>query len=302
MANRIKGITVEIGGDTTKLQTALKGVNGQIKNTQSALKDVERLLKLDPHNTELLAQKQKLLTQAIGETKEKLSTLKTAAEQAYEQLQKGEITQAQYDALQREIAETEAELKKLESQASKTNQTLTKIGEVGSRVEAFGNGVTNVGKKVSVASAAVTAMGGAAVKTAADFESSMSQVQATMGITKDSMSTLDGQSVNTMDALSDLAKEMGSKTAFSASECAEALNYLALAGYDTQEMADTLPTVLNLAAAGGLDLASASDMVTDAMSALGMETCIKHKYLCWTAWRRYPYYRCDSEICKGWDS
>ena len=87
-----------------------------------------------------------------------------------------------------------------------------------------------------------------------------------------SMSTLDGQSVNTMDALSDLAKEMGSKTAFSASECAEALNYLALAGYDTQEMADTLPTVLNLAAAGGLDLASASDMVTDAMSALGMET------------------------------
>ena len=272
MANRIKGITVEIGGDTTKLQNALKGVNGQIKNTQSALKDVEKLLKLDPTNTTLLAQKQKLLTQAIGETKEKLATLKTAAEQANEQLQKGEISQEQYDALQREIAETEAELKKLESQASKTNQTLTKIGEVGSKVESFGNGVTNVGKKVSVASATVTAMGGAAVKTAADFESSMSQVQATMGITKDSMSTLDGQSVNTMDALSDLAKEMGSKTAFSASECAEARNYLALAGYDTQEMADTLPTVLNLAAAGGLDLASASDMVTDAMSALGMET------------------------------
>ncbi|MCR2032385.1 phage tail tape measure protein [Anaerofustis stercorihominis] len=277
MANRIKGITVEIGGDTTKLQTALKGVNGQIKSTQSALKDVEKLLKLDPTNTTLLAQKQKLLTQAIGETKEKLSTLKTAAQQANVQLQKGEITQAQYDALQREIAETEAELKKLESQASKTNQTLTKIGEVGSKVETFGNGVTNVGKKVSVASAAVTAMGGAAVKTAADFESSMSQVQATMGITKDSMSTLDGQSVNTMDALSDLAKEMGSKTAFSASECAEALNYLALAGYDTQEMADTLPTVLNLAAAGGLDLASASDMVTDAMSALGMKTSDANK-------------------------
>ncbi|MCR1887856.1 phage tail tape measure protein [Longibaculum muris] len=272
MANRIKGITVEIGGDTTKLQTALKGVNGQIKSTQSALKDVEKLLKLDPTNTTLLAQKQKLLTQAIGETKEKLATLKTAAQQANEQLQKGEITQEQYDALQREIAETEAELKKLESQASKANQTLAKIGEVGEKLENAGQKITNVGKKVTVVSTAVTAMGGAAVKTAADFESSMSQVQATMGITKDSMSTLDGQSVNTMDALSDLAKEMGSKTAFSASECAEALNYLALAGYDTQEMADTLPTVLNLAAAGGLDLASASDMVTDAMSALGMET------------------------------
>lgn len=272
MANRIKGITVEIGGDTTKLQTALKGVNGQIKNTQSALRDVERLLKLDPHNTELLSQKQKLLNQAIGETKEKLATLKTAAEQSNEQLQKGEITQDQYDALRREIAETEAELKKLESQASKTNQTLANIGEVGSKLESAGDKITGVGKKVSVASAAVTGLGIASVKTAADFESSMSQVQATMGITKDSVSTLNGESVNTMDALSKLAKEMGSKTAFSASECAEALNYLALAGYNTQKMADTLPTVLNLAAAGNIDLASASDMVTDAMSALGMET------------------------------
>ena len=98
----------------------------------------------------------------------------------------------------------------------------------------------------------------------------MSQVQATMGITKDAMSEVDGQTVNTMDTLSALAKKMGAETAFSASECAEALNYLALAGYDTQQMCDTLPTVLNLAAAGSIDLASASDMVTDAMSALGM--------------------------------
>ena len=78
-ANRIKGITIEIGGDTTKLQTALKGVNTEIRNTQSQLKDVEKLLKLDPGNTELLSQKQKLLSQAITETKEKLETLKTAA-------------------------------------------------------------------------------------------------------------------------------------------------------------------------------------------------------------------------------
>lgn len=84
------------------------------------------------------------------------------------------------------------------------------------------------------------------------------------------MSTVDGQSVNTMDTLSELAKKMGAETAFSAKECADALNYLALAGYDTQQMCDTLPTVLNLAAAGDIDLASASDMVTDAMSALGM--------------------------------
>ena len=79
---RIKGITIELGGDTTKLQTALKGVNSEIKNTQAQLKDVEKLLKLNPGNTELLTQKQKLLKDAIAETKEKLATLKTAAEQA----------------------------------------------------------------------------------------------------------------------------------------------------------------------------------------------------------------------------
>ena len=77
MASRIQGITVEIGGDTTKLQNALKGVNGQIKSTQSQLKDVNKLLKLDPGNTELIAQKHKLLSEAVGETKEKLATLKT---------------------------------------------------------------------------------------------------------------------------------------------------------------------------------------------------------------------------------
>ena len=107
MANRIKGITVEIGGDTTKLTNALKSVNSEIKNTQSQLKDVEKLLKLDPGNTELLAQKHRLLGDAVKETKEKLETLKTAAEQANTALANGEISQEQYDALQREIVETE---------------------------------------------------------------------------------------------------------------------------------------------------------------------------------------------------
>lgn len=271
MANRIKGITVEIGGDTTKIQTALKGVNGQIKSTQQQLKDVDKLLKLDLGNTELLAQKHKLLAEAVGETKEKLATLKTAAEQANTALANGEISQEQYDALQREIIETEQDLKNLETQANQSATAMQKIAATGEILKSTGENISNAGKKLLPVTAAVTAMGGASIQTAANFESSMSQVQATMGITKDSMSTLDGQSVNTMDALSNLAKEMGSSNAFSASECAEALNYLALAGYDTQQMADTLPTVLNLAAAGGIDLASASDMVTDAMSALGME-------------------------------
>ena len=270
MAGRIKGITVEIGGDTTKLQTALKGVNSEIKNTQAQLKDVEKLLKLDPGNTELLTQKQKLLKDAIAETKEKLATLKTAAEQANQALANGEITQEQYDALQREIVETEQKLKELEAQAKQAGVALQEIAAKGEKLKTVGDGITAAGKKFMPATLAITGLGTAAVKTAADFESAMSQVQATMGITKDSMSEVHGETVNTMDALNAIAQKMGAETKFSAIECGEALNYLALAGYNTEQMCDTLPTVLNLAAAGGFDLARASDMVTDAMSALGM--------------------------------
>ena len=270
MANRIKGITVEIGGDTTKLQTALKGVNSSIRDTQGQLRDVEKLLKLDPGNTELLAQKHRLLGEAVAGTKEKLETLKTAAEQANTALANGEISQDQYDALQREIIETENNLRDLERQAGQSAVALQKIAATGEKLKTVGDNISSAGQKLLPVTAGVTALGTAAVSTAANFESSMSQVQATMGITKDAMSTVNGESVNTMDTLSALAKKMGSETAFSASECAEALNYLALAGYDTQQMCDTLPTVLNLAAAGGIDLAAASDMVTDAMSALGM--------------------------------
>ncbi len=272
MASRIKGITVEIGGDTTGLQNALKQVNSSIKSTQSALKDVNKLLKLDPTNTELLSQKQKLLKDAISATSEKLQSLKTAQEQAKAQLENGTLGQDKYDALQREIVETEQELQRLQQEAINSNETLCKIEAAGQKFQTIGNTIAGVGQKFLPVTAAVGALGTTAVKTTADFDSSMSQVQATMGITKDSMSDLNGASVNTMNALRDLAKQMGAETAFSASECADAMNYLALAGYDTQEIYDTLPTVLNLAAAGDIDLASASDMVTDAMSALGMET------------------------------
>ena len=238
MASRIKGITVEIGGDTTGLDKALKSVNSSIKTTQSGLKDVSKLLKLDPTNTELLTQKQKLLKDAIGSTKEKLDALKLAQEQAKAQLESGDLGQDKYDALQREIIETEQELKRLQEQAIESNAALAKIEEVGDKLQTAGDKISGVGQKLLPVTAAVAGLGTAAVKTTADFDTSMSQVQATMGITKDAMSELNGESVNTMEALRDLAKQMGSETAFSASECADAMNYLALAGYDTQEIYD----------------------------------------------------------------
>lgn len=104
-AGNIKGITIEIGGDTTKLSKALSGVNSSCSSLQKELREVDKLLKLDPSNTELLAQKQKILKEAIGSTKEKLDTLKEAEKQVQEQFENGEVSEEQYRALQREIAQ-----------------------------------------------------------------------------------------------------------------------------------------------------------------------------------------------------
>lgn len=110
MANRIKGITVEIGGDTTGLDKALKSVNSSITKTQSALNDVNRLLKLDPSNTVLVAQKQELLSQAVGQTEEKLKALESTQEQVAAAFQRGDIGAEKYQAFQREVEETRGKL------------------------------------------------------------------------------------------------------------------------------------------------------------------------------------------------
>lgn len=257
--NRIKGITVEIGGDTTKLQTALKGVNTEIRNTQSQLRDVEKLLKLDPGNTELIAQKHRLLAQAVSETREKLETLKTAQRQADEALRNGTISQQQYDGLQREIVETEQELRRLEQQAEQSATALQKIGATGEKLQAVGDKVSSVGQKLLPVTGVVTGLGTAAVKTAADFDSAMSRVAAVSGATG-----------SDFDKLRDKAREMGAKTKFSATEAADAMNYMAMAGWKTEDMLSGIEGIMYLAAASGEDLATTSDIVTDALTAFGL--------------------------------
>ena len=257
--NRIKGITVEIGGDTTKLQTALKGVNTEIRNTQSQLRDVEKLLKLDPGNTELIAQKHRLLAQAVSETREKLETLKTAQQQADEALRNGTISQDQYDALQREIVETEQRLRSLEEQANQSATAQQKIGATGEKLQTVGNKISSVGQKLLPVTGVVTGLGTAAVKTAADFDSAMSKVAAVSGATG-----------SDFDKLRDKAREMGAKTKFSATEAADAMNYMAMAGWKTEEMLSGIEGVMYLAAASGEDLATTSDIVTDALTAFGL--------------------------------
>ena len=215
----IKGITVEIGGNTTGLQKALESVNKTIKNTQSELKDVERLLRLDPSNTELLSQKQEKLGKAIASTKEKLDALKTAQEQAKAQMESGDLGKDKYDALQREIIATEQELEKLAKEAASTNTALNRIEDAGKTLEGVGSRISSVGATMMASiTTPIVALGTAAVNTTADFDEQMSKVSAIAGATgKD------------FDDLRDKAREMGAKTKYSATEAAEAFEYMAMA-------------------------------------------------------------------------
>lgn len=157
---KIAGITIEIGGDTTKLDKALQGVNKQTRDAQKELKEVNRLLKLDPKNTELLAQKQKILAESIDGTKEKLNILKDAEKQVQQQFENGEVSEEQYRALQREIIQTEQQLKNLKKQAEDSNGALDKIGEAAGKI---GEKSEALGKKLLPVTAGITAVGTAAV-------------------------------------------------------------------------------------------------------------------------------------------
>lgn len=261
MADRIKGITVQLGGDTTGLSKALKSVNKEITATQTQLKDVNRLLKLDPTNTKLLAQKQRLLSGEIDTTKQKLSSLKEAEKQVQQQFAEGKVSQEQYDALQREIADTEQKLKSLKKEAQDFGSTFKQVmGEAGSKLQNLGSTLTGAGQKMLPVTGAIAGIGAAAVKVGADFDSSMSKVKALSGANEEQFAQL-----------RQAALDAGETTAFSASEAADALGYMALAGWDADQSMTALPGVLDLAAASGMDLAAASDMVTDYLSAFGLE-------------------------------
>ena len=194
-----------------------------------------------------------------SQPQKKLDSLKVAQEQAKQQLENGELGQDKYDALQREIVETEEELRRLQQEAATTNTALSKIDVAGQKMETVGNSIAGAGKKMMGVTTVIGGVGVAAVKTAADFDSAMSQVAAVSGATgKD------------FDALRNKAREMGAKTKFSATEAAEAMNYMAMAGWKTEDMLDGIEGVMNLAAASGEDLAATSDIVTDALTAFGL--------------------------------
>lgn len=332
MANRIKGIIVEIGGDTSNLSAALKGLDSDISKTQSQLRDVNKLLKLDPHNTELLAQKHKLLAQAVDDTSKRLKELKDARKAAESNLknyddwknavkpvqdeidktssklnnlkkQRDEMEKAgdvnsdayktlqtqidetsnrldelkkrqkeineqfghpispeQYDSLKREIIDTENKLKDLESQARKSFDAIAAIGDAGKALKDVGDKITGIGTALAPLSGAAAAGLGAATKTFADFDAQLSKVEA--------IANADEQA---MQALREEAIRLGGDTKFSASEVAQAYEYMAMAGWKSEKMLSGVPGVVYLAAASGEDLARTSDIITDAMTALQIE-------------------------------
>ena len=246
------------------------------------------------------------LKQALEQQKSTHDTLKTkveAAKKAYEESAKatGEDSEqtkklkAEYENLQSQLGNTERSIQKTETAITKQEGAVTsskaKLAELevqlrnvnaelarapfdayAEKANKIGGTITKVGEAIMPASMATVGLGTAAVKTAANFDASMSQVQATMGLTKDSTSKLNGETVNTMDALSKLARTMGKDTKFSASEAADAINILAMAGMDTDDIYSALPATLNLAAAGNIGIAQAADYATGIMSGFGMKT------------------------------
>ena len=181
MADRIKGITIEIDGDAKGLSQALKGVNKDLKSTQTQLKDVEKLLKLDPHNVTLLGQKMELLGKEISQTKDKLSQLKSVSEQMEQGLKDGSVSVEQYQAWQREIIATENELKNLEEQIKKVpTASEAMISKVSEDMEKLGQNVQNVGSKISglgdslmPVTAGITALGTASISAWSEIDDAM---------------------------------------------------------------------------------------------------------------------------------
>lgn len=189
MGGKIKGITVEIGGNTTKLGTALKGVESQTRSLQNELKGVNTLLKMDPGNVTLLKQKQDLLTKSIEQTNEKLKTLKEAEAQVQEQFEKGEITEEQYRDFQREIVATEEKLKSLKKEAKDFGSVhAQQIAAAGEKMKDYGDKVTDAGKKISKFSGVAAGALGLTAKTAIDFETAWTGVTKTVEGTDEELS------------------------------------------------------------------------------------------------------------------
>lgn len=260
--NRIRGITVEIGGDTTKLDKALAGTNKQLSATQQALRDVERLLKLDPGNTELLAQKQRLLAQAAETTAKKLDTLKEAAKSANQALKEGKLDQGQYDALQRELEETERQVKNTQKAFKDCSSGLDEFERKAGNVSKTAK---DVNKELAPVTKAIGALGAAAIATVPateEFRTDLSMLdnnarQARVGIDAarqafQAFNTVSGETDSSIEAVSNLLQ--AGFTESNLQRAVEGLANAAITFPDTlkiESLADSLQETLATGSATG---------------------------------------------------
>ena len=259
MAGGIKGITVKIGGDTTELGKALSNATKQSNALQSELKGVNTLLKFDPKNVTLLAQKSDLLKKSIGETEVKLKSLTEVLAKA----DSGEIalTEEEYRNLQREIVNTENKLKGLkEAQKEFGSVGAQQIAQVGQELEKVGGKVEAVGKKFSIISGATGAVLGGSVALASNFQDAMAKVN-----------TIADTSAVSLDDLSGQIMDLSNQTGISANEIADATYNAISAGQNTADAVNFVSNATSLAKAGFTDTGSAIDVLTTIMNAYGLE-------------------------------
>lgn len=261
MAKTIKGITIEIGGDTTKLGKALESVNTKTKELRSELKGVNSLLKLDPSNVTLLKQKQDLLNQSIANTREKLNTLKTAQIQVQAQFEKGEITEQQYRDFQREIVATETKLKSLTKELKNFGSVgAQQVAVVGEKMQDVGNKIESAGKKISVASVGTSAALVGASKTAIDFESAFAGVTKTVDGTEEQLEEI-------KQGILDLAEV----TASSSTEIAAVAEAAGQLGVKTENILAFTETMVRLGDSTNLSADEAATAIAQLYNVMGAD-------------------------------
>lgn len=236
---KIRGITIEIGGDTTQFQKAMSNVDGVLKSTQNKLKDIDRLLKLDPKNTDLLKQKQQELEKALGNTKTRLDVLK----EAYAQLESnkdGSLTEEQ-KALQREIVETESNLKSLKEQYRDFGSVAKQqLQEVGNQMKEVGGKITDTGKDLSVKlTAPIVALGTVGV----NYNAQMEQYRTMF-------TTLTGSAEEADRVISQLQAD-AQKSPFDSASLIQANQYLISAGVSADDARVMINNLGNAVAATG---------------------------------------------------
>ena len=258
MAGRIAGITIKIGADSTKLQDSLKGVDKSLKQTQTALRDVNKLLKFNPGNTELLIQKQRNLKKAIDETKTRLKELRKAAENTTPE----EIGQDKYDALQREIIDTENKLKSLTKEMRGFGSVAgQKLQAVGSSMKELGGTIQNVGKDISAKlTAPILALGGASIAAFKSVDGGYDIMIAKTGATGEAAKKLRG-------IMNNLASEIPTDFETAGAAVGEVNTRFGLTG---DELEDLSGKFIKFAKLNNTDVSTSIDGVQKALSAYGL--------------------------------